>query len=432
MWDAHRKLSRGSSANNHLIGEAAGVYFAAAYFSEFPNSSRWASDCKAILEREIIAQTYPDGCTREHAFGYQFFVLQFICSCILAGDRVGDPFSQEILNRVHRMYRFMKEIGTGTGTPPHVGDKDDGYVLDLGELPNLPDSLIAVGAAMFGDDELLAAEPSESAYWLTGTVSSLPQTAPGQSNSVNYSESGYCILRGAYHSGGRSTPVFVFFDAADLGYGPIAAHGHADALSFCLSVGGKPVFVDAGTYDYFSCPVWRNYFRSTKAHNTVEIDDRSQSESKGTFLWGEKARCKLIDWVDDESATTVTAEHDGYASLQDPVIHRRELRVDKQNGVTTVTDTIFCNDQHDICVRLHVHPDFKASQISEQAIQLESPGHTVVVTIPDVELSLTRASDEDMIGWISDFYHRKTASCCIEARRKCEGTTIIETHVANS
>jgi hypothetical protein len=430
MWDAHRKLSRGSSANNHLIGEAAGVYFAARYFSMLPNASRWASDSKAVLEREIISQTYPDGCTREHAFGYQFFVLQFLCSCILAGEDSGDSFSRKAMDRVHRMFRFMKKICAGTSVPPHMGDKDDGYVLNLGELPNTPDSLIAVGAAMFADDDLKALEPSESAFWLTGNVANLPQDESDSPNSVNFPESGYSILRGILRQDDKRVPIFIFFDAADLGYGPIAAHGHADALSFCMSIGGDPVFVDAGTYDYFSYPAWRNYFRSTKAHNTVEIDDRSQSESKGAFLWDRKASCKLIDWVDDESATAVTAEHDGYTSLQDPAIHRRELRFDKQSGETTVTDTILSNGPHDVCVRLHVHPEFEVSQISNQAIQLDNSGHTIIVTIPDVKLSLARASEENMVGWISDSYHRKTPSCCIEARRKCEGTTIITTNIA--
>ena len=39
-------------------------------------------------------------------------------------------------------------------------------------------------------------------------------------------------------------------DAGPLGYQTIAAHGHADALSFTLSVGGMEFLVDPGTYAY--------------------------------------------------------------------------------------------------------------------------------------------------------------------------------------
>ena len=76
-WDITRKYSRGSSANNHLIGEAAGVFVAASYFRFFPHSDKWMQQSREILESEIIAQSYDDGCTREQALGYQFFVMQF-------------------------------------------------------------------------------------------------------------------------------------------------------------------------------------------------------------------------------------------------------------------------------------------------------------------------------------------------------------------
>jgi hypothetical protein len=65
LWEITRKYSRGSSANNHLIGEAAGVFVATSYFQNLPNGKVWRKQSKDILEREIISQTYPDGCGRE-------------------------------------------------------------------------------------------------------------------------------------------------------------------------------------------------------------------------------------------------------------------------------------------------------------------------------------------------------------------------------
>lgn len=53
------------------------------------------------------------------------------------------------------------------------------------------------------------------------------------------------------------------FDCGLLGMEPLAGHGHADALSFALRAFGSDVLVDPGTYDYFSYPTWREYFRST-------------------------------------------------------------------------------------------------------------------------------------------------------------------------
>ncbi len=56
-------------------------------------------------------------------------------------------------------------------------------------------------------------------------------------------------------------------------------------LSFTLFSGDRELLVDPGTFVYNCAPEWRNYFRSTRAHNTVAIDGRDQAEQGGTFHW---------------------------------------------------------------------------------------------------------------------------------------------------
>ena len=66
-------------------------------------------------------------------------------------------------------------------------------------------------------------------------------------------------------------------DAGALGYRAAATHGHADALSFTFSVGGREFLVDPGTYAYYTQQAWRRYFRGTAAHNALRIDGLDQS-----------------------------------------------------------------------------------------------------------------------------------------------------------
>ena len=54
------------------------------------------------------------------------------------------------------------------------------------------------------------------------------------------------------------------------------AHKHADCLSFVWQEGGEDVLIDSGKYAYQSDPM-RRYFKSTRAHNTIEIDGKSYS-----------------------------------------------------------------------------------------------------------------------------------------------------------
>ena len=220
MWDCERKFSQGSSANNHVIGEAAGVYVAACYFRQIPGANRWRKSSQDVLEREIILQTFPDGCTREHAFGYQFFVIQFFQYCLRASETSQDQFSKEFCSRLHRMYCFLNEISTDTGRPPNMGDADNGYVLDLGELPRDTTELLSVGGHQFKDHALMSSGKSETVFWLFGGVHQPALGLKGSRPSVLFEHSGYAILRSRRDS--------AFLDCADLGYGPIAAHGHAD------------------------------------------------------------------------------------------------------------------------------------------------------------------------------------------------------------
>jgi len=421
IWDAHRKFSRGSSANNHLIGEAAGVFVGACYFSDFPKAGKWAADAAEVLEREIVLQTYDDGCTREHAFGYQFFVIQFFTLCLLAGRATSKPFTDRYERRLHRMYTYLAELCRDTGEPPRAGDADDGYVLDLGELPDEPGHLLAAGQALFDDASLAAEGPSETAFWLTGRLT--PVRAAGQSGnrSCSFPESGYHLL--------RSDRFGVFFDCAALGYGPIAAHGHADCLSFCLSVDGQPVIVDAGTFDYFTYPEWRKYFRETRAHNTVEIDGQSQSQMLGPFLWGQRANPELIRWHDDDERSEIVGEHDGYRVLADPVTHRRTLTLNKVQNSLAIRDELLSKVDHVARLHLHLEPGLNVRMTSESEVEIELARSTLVIQFPGARVQRIDADDSGKLGWISKSYHDRAASTCLLVELSFEGKAEIVTEM---
>src|SRR5690606_2555175 len=59
-------------------------------------------------------------------------------------------------------------------------------------------------------------------------------------------------------------------------------HAHCDLLSFELDLAGLPFAVDAGVSGYADAPL-REFVRSTRAHNTVVIGGREQSEIWGVY-----------------------------------------------------------------------------------------------------------------------------------------------------
>ena len=140
------------------------------------------------------------------------------------------------------------------------------------------------------------------------------------------------------------------FDCGPLGFGKMAAHGHADALSITLSVNGQPVLMDSGTYMYLGAGSERNYFRGTRAHNTITIDGLDQSEILGPFQWGRRARCTIDDVKESADSVRIQAFHDGYRHIK--VKHGR--RIESQAGAWLVKDFISGIGSHQIDAYFHI------------------------------------------------------------------------------
>ena len=425
-WDTFRKRSRGSSANNHLVGEAAGLFVTGTYFGQLPDAARWRAESGAILECQIREQTYEDGGGREQAFGYHRFVLQFFLVAGIVARRAGTDFSPAYWSRLERMLEFACKMLEG-GSAPTFGDDDDGYVLDLGASPGDLRDLLAIGAAIFdrSDFKALAHGHEEAVRWLLGQdglarYDSLAPSLKGQLGPHAFAHSGYYLLQ-CGHPDARDR-ISVLFDCGELGFGSIAAHGHADALSFTIRAFGEDLLVDPGTYDYFTDAEWRQYFRSTRAHNTIEIDDASQSETLGLFLWGRRANARCTHWDADLRRPCVEGEHDGYTRLTDPVTHARRLELDTDARVLTILDTVRASASHKLTLYFHLAEHCVVRSHGPHVLKITTPSGSAILTIdPALEVTHRRGSTDPRSGWVSRGYHRKTEATSIEAKGRIEG-----------
>ncbi len=429
LWEITRKYSYGSSANNHLVGEAAGVFIATSYFHGLQNAGKWRDNSYEILAREIIAQTYPDGCTREQAFGYHLFVLQFLLLAGVVARKIEKDFTEAYWKRVEKMFEFSAAMIEG-GPPTMFGDCDDGYVLDLGGDKDGVYGLLSIGAVLFNrpDFKELAGSYSEPTLWLLGLSSRKTfdtiQTAPNQGSLISkaFPESGYYLLQCGQKGSGNE--ISVLFDCGDLGYKSIAAHGHADALSFTLRAFGEDIFIDPGTYDYFSYPDWRDYFRSTAAHNTVTVDGVDQSVMLGPFMWGDRAKGRCIDWKPTLGVGRVVGEHNGYTRLKAPVIHRRILDLDARSRILTIRDEIMAKGSHEIGIYFHLSEECLISNGQSNRFEIDVKGIKLTIEVdPNLSTETIAGSKNPIAGWVSRSYHKKVPSTSIVGRGICHGNT---------
>jgi len=437
LWETARKFSRGSSANNHLIGEAAGVFIGASYFPQLPGSAAWREESREILAREIHAQTYADGCNREQALGYHMFVVQFFLAAGLVARRSGKDFDSAFWSRLQKMLDFVGVLGEGGEPLPMFGDCDDGYVLDLGCRPGDASGWLATGAVLFERSDLKtwAGTLAEPAFWLLGPSARdhwnvlADSHAGGTLVSHAFADSGYYLLQHGHQ--GSADRLSVLFDCGDLGYQSIAAHGHADALSFTLRAFGHEVFVDPGTYDYFRFRAFRDYFRSTRAHNTVSVDGLDQSVMLGPFLWGARAQARCLAWEPAPTGCRVIGEHDGYARLADPVSHRRTFTLDGASRTLTIGDEITARQAHDVALHFHLAEDCRVwrSEGSVLEIDVAGAGSVRLELDPKLAVSTLQGSEQPIGGWVSRGYHRRAASTSLTARARLSGPVLLTTRI---
>lgn len=427
--DIAGKFSQGTSANNHLIGEAAGVFVAANYFNVFEECEEWSKNSSQILATEIERQSYADGCTREQALGYQFFVIQFYLVSGIVARKSGRDFDAAYWQRLQTLMLFIADLAEGGEELPMFGDRDDGYVLDLGDAAADVNALMVWGSHLFDHLQFsqLISRNSESAYWLFGLGPSEQTTMQKGSlarniTSKQFSESGYSLLQ--YGNRESNDQVSVFIDAAELGYTSIAAHGHADALSFAMRLNGQDFLVDPGTYDYFTFPEWRTYFRTTRAHNTVEIDGLDQSAMQGPFLWGQHAIATCTKWAPDGGGGLFEGKHTGYQRLEDPVEHQRTLHLDGRLRQLTITDHIEAKASHSARIFFHLSEHCEVLSVKGNKIQLSLGSLSVNMEFDEkLDIEILNGSLAPIGGWISRGYHLKTPINTIIATALITGST---------
>jgi hypothetical protein len=396
--------SRGSSANNHVIAEAAGQLVASCAFPWFAESQSWRRTAGRLLERELLRNTFPSGIGRELASDYQCFVAELGLLAAVEAQAAGCPVGDAAWQRLAGMVDSGAALLDQRLRPPRQGDGDDGrgLVLDAPE-PNRWPSLLAVGAALFGRLDWWPTVPPNAASVIIAGLPGSARAATGRPNARpwHFADAGLTLLR---TTSTQEPEIWCRCDGGPHGYLSIAAHAHADALSVEVRYGGVDILADPGTYCYHGEPAWRSYFRSTIAHNTLEIDGQSQSVEGGPFLWLRHADGREISVDDIGDAAEWTAEHDGYLSLRPPARHRRCVRLDRASRTIDLVDEI--GDQsHDVCLAFHLGPGVEAELYGPCAVLnwagTSSPGAARMELPGQLKWSLHHGQTQPILGWYS-------------------------------
>jgi hypothetical protein len=348
------------ATSNHYLSDVAGLLWLGVMLPELRDAQNWREFGLREMLREMDKQVLPDGADFEASTGYHRFVTElFLYSFLLC--RVNEiKIDERYWNKLHSMLLYIRGYLRPDGFAPMIGDTDGGQFLPLQQRrANDHGYLLALGAQVFDDPALRDAETGSKAFPHAGTY----------------------VMR--HHD------LYLCFNTSDAGIDGRGSHGHNDALSIEIAVGGCAFIVDPGTYVYTGDLQRRHEFRSTGYHSTVQIDGVEQNtiERDMPFVIGNEARPQVLRWQTDPQSDSIVAEHYGYRRLKNPVIHRRTVTFNKPLRSWLIEDE-FLGDavDHTFEVRFHFAPGL-AINAGESMVQARDPRTNLTLTVRSLSLS---------------------------------------------
>jgi uncharacterized heparinase superfamily protein len=382
-------------ADNHLIANGRALMLAGWYF-DGEHAPRWRGLGREILWNELRNQVREDGGHYERSPHRHAVVLGDYLEALAVLHAAGEEVPPWVEKRVRAMAGFLQRLLLPDGKLPGM---HDGVAVEVAP----PSDLLAVAAALFREPSLRPSAAPTLDVW--------PYILLGEEGARRYAglanikepRTSRALRRTGYYvlAGPEGDEMVV--DAQGITAPHLGAHAHCNVFGYELAVGGKRVIVDSGATGY-EPGMWRDYFRSTRAHNTVSVDGAEQSELWGSGGVAAYAEVGPVRWLVREGLVYFEATHDGFARLAPGLLHTRRIFF-LPGRFWCVCDEIRGTGAHDVESYVHFHPDVRIDVACNErtAFQAKWPGGTMrIVPFETQSVELTAGTlDGVPRGWYS-------------------------------
>jgi Heparinase II/III-like protein/Heparinase II/III N-terminus len=369
--------------SNHYLSNIVGLTTLSAYLHG-GGMARRLRKYAAAVQREVLLQSYADGGDREASTGYHVLVAQLALHSFMVQQRGGCMIEPAFETRLRMMFEWMAALADNAWKLPHLGDCDNGRV------------------ELLADDIAQAGRPARerhslnigSLYRLASDLLPLPlagdvEDASAQKPVSLLPESGIAVLRA-----GEASLVFCAMPNGLAGKG---SHTHCDKLSVVLRLGPDEVFCDGGSRCYTRSAEVRNHGRSTKAHNTLTIDEADQNiiptDPRLLFQCGSEALVSRITILEGDGMIA-RASHQGYSRYG--VEHQRTVQL--RPHTLLITDEARGAGTHSLDLRFILGPGWRPSseRMSGETVScvIAGPRRLTLVCEAESELTLSIAATE--------------------------------------
>jgi uncharacterized heparinase superfamily protein len=365
---------------NHLIKNVKALAFASVWWSG-AQAEAWRNRAIELWVHELDRQVLEDGAHYELSPMYHCQVLSDLLEtvAVLGAAHYGIPCA--LVTSARRMMAFLDVVCHPDGDIALFNDSTFTY-------ETRPSTLRSFAAAVLDGGPALTLPPR--LRLLAGAVHH-PLRIEGADAPRSSTASGFVRLDSS------DRRLVLIADAGPVCPDDLPAHAHADLLSFEVSIDGRRVIVDSGVADYEAGP-WRDFWRSTRAHNTVVVDGTEQSECWGSFRVARRARPVRVVQQRDSDAAALSASHTGYLRLRPPVEHRRTIAL-VRDRFWIVVDELLGSGRHSWTSCLHFHPDVRVDLHSSQAIAAVAESGLSIRWTESLRGTAVRGAEAPLQGW---------------------------------
>jgi hypothetical protein len=288
---------------------------------------------------------------------------------------------------------------------PLIGDADGSQIIPIVKR-DVDDVayLLSLGAVLLNDEKLKLTAIEPEVAWLFGEegVSLLQKMGDEEDMPSNASPDA-----GAYLM--RDGDLHLHFNANDCGVNGRGSHGHNDALSIEISAFGRPFIVDPGSYVYNLDREARQAFRSTAYHSTVMVDgvEQNTTEVEFPFIMGNEAKPSVTQCQMSPERDLVSARHNGYTRLAEPVIHERSVEFNKTQKYWVITDDLSGKGSHEFTFGFHLALGVTVAEIDDLTVKIaDADGRSL-----NIRTLGLNARPETILAFVSRNYgHREPST----------------------
>ena len=338
---------------NHLFSNAKALVFAGLFFSS-KESQVWLKNGLKIIIKELKEQVLDDGGNFELSTMYHAIFLEDLLDLINISQsypKIIEDFQvNEWKNVANKMLKWLDLMIHPDGDISFFNDAAIGIAPNFNELKCYANRL----GVKYKKSKV-------------NKVTLLP-------------ESGYVRI--------DSNDLVGLLDVGSIGPDYLPGHAHADTLSFEISLFGQRILVNGGTSEYVFGPV-REYERSTKSHNTVEVNNENSSEVWSSFRVARRAYPIDLKIKELENDINISCAHNGYKRFSGKPIHKRHWQIEDSSMI--IKDSIE-GPFRNAYAYFHFHPSIIVSKNQKNKWSLKMlDGHKFIIDVKIGESQISQS-----------------------------------------